>query len=223
MFIPTRSEHRRHGRTRPWMSSSLARLRNRRRAAARRFKLCGSAEANREFENLNREFNTQNEREYKAYVKDQGVKIRRDPKRFWKFVDEKRKCSSFPAEMSYGLRTARGGQEISNLFAEHFKSTFSSNDTFSTEALDFSAPSVATDESNLCLPFSEEDVNHVMRNLDTSKGAGPDGFPPSFWKHTASALATPLTLILNNSLSQGVFPSEWKRAFVVAIHKSGFR
>ena len=159
-FIPTRSPHRRHCRTRPWMSSSLARLRNRRRAAARRFKLSGSAGANCEFENLNRKFNTLNEREYKAYVKDQGEKIRRDPKSLWKFVDEKRKCSSFPGEMSYGLRTVRGGQEISNLFAKHFKSTFSSNDTFSTEALDFSAPSVATSESNLCLPFSEKDVNH---------------------------------------------------------------
>ena len=62
-----------------------------------------------------------------------------------------------------------------------------------------------------------------MRNLDTSKGAGPDGLPPSLWKRTASALATPLTLVLNSSLSQGVLSSEWKRAFVVAIHKSGLR
>ena len=126
-FIPTKSQQRRHCRTRPWMSSSLVRLRNRRRAAARRFKLSGSTDANREFENLNRKFNAQNEREYKAYVKDQGEKIRRDPKSFWKFFDEKRKCSSFPAEMSYGPRTARVGQEISNLFAEHFKSTFSNS------------------------------------------------------------------------------------------------
>ena len=61
-FIPTRPQHRRHCRTRPWMSSSLAR----RRAAARRFKLSGSTDANREFENLNRKFNAQNDSEYKA-------------------------------------------------------------------------------------------------------------------------------------------------------------
>ena len=85
------------------MSSSLARLRNRRRAAGRRFKLSGSTDANREFENLNRKFNTQNEHEYKAYVKNQGEKIRRDPKSFWKFVDEKHKCSSFPPQLPHCL------------------------------------------------------------------------------------------------------------------------
>ena len=114
--------------------------------------------------------------------------------------------------MSYGLRTARGVEEISNLFADNFKATFSGNTTFSTEALDFSAPSVDTNDSNLCLPFSEEEVNHVMRNIDTSKGAGLDGLPPSFWKQTASALATPMTLILNNSLSRGVlgYPEQFE-------------
>ena len=141
--------------------------------------LSGSTDANRKFENLNQKFNMQNEHEYKAYVKS-----------FRRFVDEKRKCSSFPAEMSYGPRTARGGQEISNLFAEHFKSIFSNSTTFATEALDFSAPSVATAESNLCLPFSEEDVNHVMRHLDTLKSTGLDGIPPSFWKHIIPALAS---------------------------------
>ena len=43
------------------------------------------------------------------------------------------------------------------------------------------------------------------------------------FRRSASVLATSLALILNNSLDQGVFPSEWKRAFVVAIHKSGLR
>ena len=45
------------------------------------------------------------------------------------------------------------------------------------------------------------------------------------WKSRvkASALTTPLTLIFNSSLNQGVFPSEWKRAFEVAVHKSGLR
>ena len=150
------------------MSSSLAR----RRAAARRFKPNGSTEANREFENLNRKFYMQNEREYKAYVIDQGEEIRRDPKIFWRFVGEKHKCSSFLAEMPYRPRTARGGQEISNLFAVHFKSTLSNNATLPTRALDFTTPSVATDESNLCLPFSE-DVNHVMRSLIRQKVLNP--------------------------------------------------
>ena len=172
-FIPTRSQHRRHCRTRPWMSPSLARLRNRRRAATRRFKLSRSTDTNREFEYLNRRFNTQNECEYKAYVKDQDEKIRRDPKSFWKFVDEKNKCSSFMAEMSYQPRIGRGGKETSNLFAEPFMSTFSNNATFPNRALDFTIPSAATDESNLCLPFSEEDAIHVMRSLIRQKVLDP--------------------------------------------------
>ena len=111
----------------------------------------------------------------------------------------------------YRPRTDRGGKETSNLIAEHFNSTFSNNATSLTGSLDYTTPSVAADESNLCLPFCE-DVSHVIRNLDTSKGAGLDSLLPSFW-----------TLILNNSLSQGVFHRAWKCAFVVAIHNSGLR
>ena len=71
-------------------------------------------------------------------------------------------------------------------------------------------------------PFSAFEVTEAMRNLDASKGSGPDGIPPGFYKNLADTLACPLAGISNNSLDTGTFPTLWKEAHVVPIHKSSF-
>ncbi|CAH2091293.1 unnamed protein product [Euphydryas editha] len=60
-----------------------------------------------------------------------------------------------------------------------------------------------------------------LEGIDSRKSAGPDGIPPIFIHSCASALALPLTLIFNSSLWSGIFPTAWKTARVVPIHKSG--
>lgn len=57
--------------------------------------------------------------------------------------------------------------------------------------------------------------------LDSKKGSGTDGIPPLLLKKCAAELVIPITLLFNRSLSERTFPSAWKIATIVPIHKSG--
>ena len=48
-----------------------------------------------------------------------------------------------------------------------------------------------------------------------------DDIPASFLKTTSSVLAGPLCEIINQSFSEGKFPTEWKCAKVIALYKGG--
>jgi hypothetical protein len=56
-----------------------------------------------------------------------------------------------------------------------------------------------------------------------NKGAGDDGIPPSFVKSCADSLKSPLLYIFNLSLSSGIFPTKWKKSFLIPIFKAGKR
>jgi hypothetical protein len=71
--------------------------------------------------------------------------------------------------------------------------------------------------------FSFEEVGHALLELETNKGARPDGIPPIILKNCATAFALPLCLIFNNAISTCVFPDKWKLSYVTPIFKAGSR
>ncbi|XP_045105136.1 uncharacterized protein LOC123500494 [Portunus trituberculatus] len=64
-----------------------------------------------------------------------------------------------------------------------------------------------------------EEVRQRLSQVDTNKALGPDNISPHILKHCASQLATPLTAIFQHCITTGVWPTLWKGARVVAIHK----
>ena len=71
------------------------------------------------------------------------------------------------------------------------------------------------------LEIDESDVLDILKCLDVSKATGPDGLSAKILKEAAPCIASPLSKLINMSLSKQVFPSEWKKANVTPIHKSG--
>ena len=71
--------------------------------------------------------------------------------------------------------------------------------------------------------MSVEEVEKALSNLNTKKATGMDDIPASFLKTKSSVLAGPLCEIINHSLSEGKFPTEWKCAKVIALYKGGKR
>ena len=59
----------------------------------------------------------------------------------------------------------------------------------------------------------------MLRKLDTKRATGPDGISNKLLRVTAYGIADSVTKLINKSLSLGEFPTEWKKANVVAIHK----
>ena len=68
--------------------------------------------------------------------------------------------------------------------------------------------------------ISEYDVKHIILSLK-SAAAGCDNFPAYLGKQCINAYLTPLTYILNQSMTEGVFPDLLKTARVIPLYKSG--
>ena len=69
------------------------------------------------------------------------------------------------------------------------------------------------------LRFHALDVYFILKGINSSKAAGPDGIDGIVSKNCAPSLAKPLTLMFNTSFATGCIPGEWKLASVVAVHK----
>ena len=62
-------------------------------------------------------------------------------------------------------------------------------------------------------------MSDQIKILNVNKAYGPDGLSPRFIKMSGQSLVKPLTKIFNMSLENGIFPSNWKKANVLPLHK----
>ena len=79
---------------------------------------------------------------------------------------------------------------------------------------------------NMNLKFSirqvtVKEVRKIMKNMSKKKSKGNDGISQECLLLGLDVLAAPLTKIINNSITSGVFPDQWKEAIVVPILKKG--
>jgi hypothetical protein len=102
------------------------------------------------------------------------------------------------------------------MFADYFGSIYSKADSTDTlESKDLYGKSL----NNISIPMFE--IFEKLKNLDTKKSTGPDGLPPLLFQRCSSSLTYPLFVIFNKSMETGTFPSIWKEAYIVPLHKSG--
>ena len=67
---------------------------------------------------------------------------------------------------------------------------------------------------------TEDEVRKAIRRLKPKKSSGLDFVPPTIIKLAIDVITTPLTWVINSSLSSGEFPSCWKSAKVSPIYKN---
>ena len=81
--------------------------------------------------------------------------------------------------------------------------------------------SKTTRESLTTIKFSNNYILKIISNLDPNKAHGHDVISTRMVKICDNSICKPLKLILQSCLESGKFPSEWKKAIVVLIHKKG--
>ena len=74
-----------------------------------------------------------------------------------------------------------------------------------------------------CLHIHQTEVEKLLLQVDTKKALGPDNISPHLLRRCASELSAPLTLLFRRCLSSKTWPSQWKEARVVPIHKKSSR
>lgn len=73
------------------------------------------------------------------------------------------------------------------------------------------------------LPIHQAEVEKRLLQVDTKKALGADNISPHLLKRCAAELSAPLTLLFRRCLSSKTWPSQWKEARVVPIHKKSSR
>ena len=71
--------------------------------------------------------------------------------------------------------------------------------------------------------FSESNVIKIIRTLDFNKVHGHDNIAITIIKLYINSVAHPLTLIIQNFMAAGTFPTQCKRANIFPIHKKNVK
>ncbi|XP_055387204.1 uncharacterized protein LOC129615845 [Condylostylus longicornis] len=147
--------------------------------------------------------------------------IMSNPKKFFDFVNTKRKSSGYPISMCMNGKMSSSPTEICNFFADNFQQIY--RPELPSNNVNFN-PALLVNNTNPLFEYfhlSVENVFQGISSLDVKKGSGPDLLPPIFLYNCRYTLSNPLTSIFNRSISTGIFPSAWKNSYLILIHKKG--
>lgn len=216
-FVPLRRINR---GTRTAESRALNNLKHRQKIAHRAYIHSNrSAVTYAAFSQIRRQYNQLRNELLHAEIYKTECSLKSDPKKFYNFVNVRRKTSSFPSVMSLNQKNATNSDEIVDLFADYFGSVYTSHNDNVNFSSDHS-------NSSLFIPklvFSEDIVRLALEKLPDSLDRGSDEIPALFLKRCAQSLAKPLCLIFNKSLEQSSFPCCWKVSNIKPLFKSGSR
>ena len=154
---------------------------------------------------------------YREFHQSQADLIKSNPSKFWKRVNARRSTSGIPRLVRHGASESADLKGTANLFADFFEGVYAS-DKVSPDL-----PQGPSAETTTCHRLSADEIEKAISELDVTKGGGPDLIPNALLKPLATELTPALQLIFNQSLSAGIFPTVWKKSFIVPIFKSGDR
>ena len=154
---------------------------------------------------------------YANYIHNLEININSDPRKFWAHVNNIKKRSGIPSQMSYLNTSLLNPQDIVNAFAEHFSDSYSN-----LAHVDFN--SLDEDLSNIPVFVSaidESDVLEALKNIKSNSTCGHDDIPGFLLSDCATAFSRPLTILFNLILKSSSFPNFWKLSLITPIFKKG--
>lgn len=144
--------------------------------------------------------------------------IKECPKKLWSYVKTLRGKSNYPKTLTYGSYTYKNGLDICNGFNKFFESVFV-NPSTSYDLSKLHMPTCGDSGLISKIAVHETVLLKLLKLTDSNKSAGTDNVPPIFIHNCAEALVQPLKLLFQRSLNESKFPSKWKEANVVPVHK----
>lgn len=110
-------------------------------------------------------------------------------------------------------------------FADSLEKQFCENETIDWEFEEIVEDSVAqilqSPTHSPALYTSSQEIMRIIKNLSSKKAPGPDNIKNAVIKKLPNKCIGILTSIINACLRQFYFPTYWKRAIVILIHKTG--
>ena len=218
-YVPRKRQTTKSVYEKPWWTPELRNLRNNLRKLRNRYFLTKSELDRAILRDRDAEYKSVLTTTYENYILRVQSAVKQDPSRFWDFIKKRRSGCNIPQSVHYEGTSSDTRSEAANLFATFFESVFSKASPVQRQNC---FEHIALHNIHLpCTQFAPDEVQKVLEDLDPAKGAGTDNIPPVLLKNCATSLASPIAAIFNHSLHDRIFPSAWKTASIVPIHKSG--
>ena len=190
---------------------------NKKNKAFKRYKSCGSTYNWNQYKNARKKLKQALRKNKATYEINVAKNIKTNPKKFWKFVNNKlKKKDKLGPLIGPDQEVIDTDEEKANLLNKFFASVF----TYENEILP-NKPIMQTDKKLCEFTISQEEVKKKLSEIDPNKSMGPDNLHPHILKQLHKVIAEPLSLIFNKSIKEGVVPVDWKHAVVTAIYKKG--
>ena len=78
-------------------------------------------------------------------------------------------------------------------------------------------------ENFIIVPTTSDEISDLIHNLKSSKSVGPCSIPTRIMKISKEIISLPLSQLINDSISKGLFPNICKLAQVIPIFKNDSR
>ena len=159
------------------------------------------------------------------YQKDLLLENRNKPTKFWNCIKE-----MFPSKESAPISVTTNIDNVKNTENANSICIFFTNiaqnlkyETFKLRNFIWEKPpTLSRSTKNFNFSYvSRIFVERELKSLKRRKAAGCGDIPPGILNNAAYALSSPLTHLINLSLTTGLVPNKWKIAKVTPIHRRG--
>ena len=165
------------------------------------------------------------------YYKDLFQQLRHDMKKTWKTINSmigKTNDKSNTSQIfKHGNATISGLNEISNGFCEYFTNvgpSLANKIPNANRSASFYLNSRRPNPTSLFMaPTDKDEIQSIISSLKPKDSAGHDNISTKLLKYLNTTLSTPISLLVNISISTGIVPDVLKLAKIVPVHKSKSR
>ena len=135
-----------------------------------------------------------------------------------------------PTKLIHNDETLTANEEIADCFNSYFanigvqlSSSFEESDRILSFETYLGDDNVNPDLSFHFTPVTEDLVLTLISNLQNKTSSGMDGISNKLLKRIKHIIVQPLTLIINQSLTSGIYPDKFKISKITALHKKDDR
>ena len=214
------------GKPCPWMNENLKHKMNKRDQLLRRARKTNNTEDWESYKQLRNKCTIQMRNEKSKYQRNLIQESSLNPKNFWRTVKSIIPMKAKAISVDTLNEKESNKKSTANQFCSYFSNIANLMKTKAIPLTDF-----VWRKSYFIFPrtikkfrfqyISKIFVEKELKRLKKNKASGLDQLPPTILRDAATEISTPITFILNLSITTNTVPKIWKIARILPIHKSG--
>ena len=213
----------------PWLSPGLYKcLKKQQLLYKQTLQRCNSTQAHLRYKTYRNKLKEIIRRAKEKYYRDKCVEFKQNTSRLWKMINKLTNKTNDKTNLIEYLKidnqTQQNHQIIAEEFAKHFSKvgkTYAEQIPSSTNKIDHYLKQIPNNPKSLFLkPTDTVEVSKLIDDIPKKYSSGHDNISNMLLKRLKESLTLPLCIIINSSISEGVFPDNMKLADVSPLHKT---